>query len=238
MNKFKQYLILPLGSYEYHGNGMPLNTDSVIAEKIAGDFAKALKRQTNKKIVLLPILNFGLSLEHSDFSETIWISHQTFYNFVYEILNSAAKKNNIIITINGHGGNVHTLSTIETNFNYTHDNCKVIVPQIFTQKIKELCEKLFGEFDSHAGSVESSLLSFYHNTPKKMYHTHKSKKFSGSLRFFKTKVLYPHGIIKETSIIETDPKKGEILHSAIIDNLIKQILELIPHIENPLKKYV
>lgn len=221
-------LIFPIGSYEYHGEKLPPDTDSLIANHITNDIFKLLKQKYHNNIIILPSLNFSLSIEHSNLPNTAHISHKTFYDFIFELFNSLVKNNTIIIIINAHGGNIHTLASIEADFNYTHKNCKIIAPNIYSSKIKELCVKFFGEFDTHSGSVESSLIAFYQNKQvKKEYKIIPSKKFSGSLRFFKTEELYPQGIIKELPIVIADPKKGKILHNEIINYLYSHIIDLI-----------
>ncbi|MEW6408402.1 MAG: creatininase family protein [Patescibacteria group bacterium] len=234
--KLKNIFILPIGSYEYHGANLPPDTDSIIANRIAVDFVDKIKKKISNRIILLPSLNFGLSYEHSGLPQTIYISHITFYNFVSELLHSIADKNSILLIINAHGGNTHTLSAIEADFNYTHNNCKTIVFSLYPIEIKKMCSELFGEFDVHAGSVEASLIAFYQNKTKHKYSRLESKKISGSLRFFKTKDFYPDGIIKELPIVIADPQKGKILHDAILNNLYDFSNELLPKITKFLSK--
>lgn len=233
MATLSKILILPIGSYEYHGERLPPNTDSIIAHNVTKNISKLLKQKCHNDVTMLPLLNFSLSIEHSNLPHTAYISHKTFYDFIFELLNSLADDDTIIIIINAHGGNTHTLASIEADFNYTHKNCKVIASNIYSSEIKELCIKFFGEFDTHAGSVESSLVAFYQNKlVKKEYEITPSKKFSGSLRFFKTEKLYPQGIIKELPIIISDPKKGKILNNEIVDHFCSHIIDLITKIDN------
>jgi len=228
---FKKIFILPTGSYEYHGRELPPDTDSVIANNIAKDLVEILESRLSKQIILLPSLNFGLSFEHKGFPKTAYTSHNAFYTFTLELFNSIAEDDSVLIIINGHGGNIHTLTSLEADFNYSHNTCKLIFPLIYPQEIRELCVKLFGEFDSHAGSVEASLLALYQGQRPKEYAVPILKKFSGSLRFFKTKDLYPDGVVKELSVVIADPEKRRILHGAILDHLITYLSDLLANIE-------
>lgn len=234
--KFKNIFILPIGSYEYHGTELPADTDTIIANRITADFANKIKKIFSGNITILPSFNFGLSLEHSGLPNTAYVSHKIFYEFVLELLNSITKENSILIIINAHGGNTHTLAALEADFNYAHQNCKLIVFSLYPTEIKNLCSKLFGEFDVHAGSVEASLISFYQNKSKRKYQTPNQKKFSGLLRFFKTIELHPEGIIKELPIVIADPKKGNILHNAVVKYLNIFINETLLKFETVLFK--
>lgn len=234
--KFKNMSILPVGSYEYHGTKLPSDTDTIIANRIATDFANRIKKSFSGDITILPSFNFGLSLEHSGLPNTAYVSHKIFYDFFLELLNSIAKENSILLIINAHGGNTHTLAALEADFNYVHQNCKLIVFSLYPTDIKNLCSKLFGEFDVHAGSVEASLISFYQNKPRCKYLIQNQKKFSGLLRFFKTIDMHPEGIIKELPIVIADPRKGNILHNAIVKYLNTFINKMLLNFETFLFK--
>ncbi|MBU3918929.1 creatininase family protein [Patescibacteria group bacterium] len=229
--KIKKIIILPIGSYEYHGTELPPETDSIISQNLASGLSSALKKHFQSNIILLPAINYGLSLEHSGFPNTMFMAHKTFYDYLSNLLNSINENNSLICIINGHGGNINALQSIEADYNYTHQNSKVFAPPLYPQNIQECCVKSFGEFDTHAGSVEASLISYYANKPKKEYHAKTKKKFSGSLKFFRNIEIYPDGIIKELPLTTADPKKGKLLHEKMTDNLTDSILGLIANIE-------
>lgn len=229
--KFKNIVVLPLGSYEYHGTELPSNTDSIIAEHVAKDFAGQFQNDSSLIVDLLPTLNFGLSFEHSGLPKTAYVFHQTFYNFIFELLESIKKDNSLLVIINGHGGNFHTLSAIESDFNYSNNKCKLISFSPYPAEIKERCKNLFGEFDTHAGSVESSLVAYYHSKPKREYSTPKQKTFPGLLRFYKSIDFHKGGVIKELPVIISDPKKGKILHYEIVTSLYIFASEMLERME-------
>jgi creatinine amidohydrolase/Fe(II)-dependent formamide hydrolase-like protein len=86
-------VIVPVGSYEQHGPHLPLETDTIIAEAVAGEVAKRLGAVVGKSI---PV---GVSPEHMDFPGTKTLSEEEFKAKV----NEAAGKD--VVFINGHGGN-------------------------------------------------------------------------------------------------------------------------------------
>lgn len=230
--KIKKLIIIPVGSYEYHGTELPPETDSIISQNLAINLCFAIKKQFRGNIALLPTINYGLSLEHNGFPDTMFITHKTFYDYLSDLLNSIDENGSLICIINGHGGNINTLQSIEADYNYIHRSNKVFAPALYPQNIQDYCIKSFGEFDTHAGSVEASLISYYKKRPKKEYSAKSRKKFSGSLKFFRNIELYSDGIIKEFPSVIADPAKGLLLHKKMIDNLINTILALISNINN------
>ncbi len=228
--KIKKLIIFPIGSYEYHGTELPPETDTIISQNIASSLSLAIKKHFHNNIALLPAINYGLSLEHNGFPNTMFMAHKTFYDYLSDLLNSINENNSLICIINGHGGNINTLQSIEADYNYMHQNNKVFTPPLYPQSIQEYCIKSFGEFDTHAGSVEASLISYYTKKPKKEYQAKTKKKFSGSLKFFRNIEIYPDGIIKEIPTVIADPEKGKLLHKKMTDNLMNEILGLIANI--------
>ncbi len=104
-NRFKEVdvALLPVGSIEQHGPHLPLDTDAFDAEYLARAVAM---RCSDPKPVVLPLIPYGVSYHHEDFSGTISVSNETLSQLVYEIGLSAAKHGvTKLVIINGHGGN-------------------------------------------------------------------------------------------------------------------------------------
>lgn len=218
----KEVILLPVGSYEYHGDILPYNTDAIIAENIARDVSKKISNS-----YVLPLLNYGVSPEHADFEYTCSIRSIHYYRFIYDIAESICKDGRFIVVINGHGGNNCILSSVESDFNYEHPNSKIYLCPLFTDDVKDMSKKLLGEFDSHAGSFESSLLSYYGTIDNI---THKSikdddfiKDVPHSLRFFRNRELGESGVIKKTNSIIIDYRAGKKLHNLIVSGTVNNI---------------
>jgi len=95
--------LLPVGSIEQHGPHLPLDTDAYDAEYLSQKVAEAC---SDPKPLVLPLISYGVSYEHSDFSGTISIGNETLSRLVYEIGISIANNGiNKLVIINGHGGN-------------------------------------------------------------------------------------------------------------------------------------
>src|SRR5687767_2908284 len=77
--------LLPIGSFEQHGDYLPLITDTVVACAIANEIAKA------HSVMLLPPITVSCSHEHGAWRGTASISSQTLYRIVTEITDSVRR---------------------------------------------------------------------------------------------------------------------------------------------------
>jgi creatinine amidohydrolase/Fe(II)-dependent formamide hydrolase-like protein len=95
--------LLPVGSIEQHGPHLPLDTDAFDADYLAKQVAAACPEP---KPLVLPLLPYGVSYAHDDFSGTVSISPETMSKVVYEIGMCVARHGiTKLVIINGHGGN-------------------------------------------------------------------------------------------------------------------------------------
>jgi creatinine amidohydrolase/Fe(II)-dependent formamide hydrolase-like protein len=95
--------LLPVGSIEQHGPHLPLDTDAFDAEYLARSVARAC---TRPRPLVLPLIPYGVSYHHEDFTGTLSVSPEALSQFVYQIgMNAAAQGVSKLVIINGHGGN-------------------------------------------------------------------------------------------------------------------------------------
>ena len=144
--------LLPIGAIEQHGPHLPLDTDSYDADYLAKEIAK---RCSNPKPLALPLIPYGVSYHHDDFSGTISVSNETLSRFVYEIGMSAAR-NGIkkLVIINGHGGNAATLKFAAQMINRdAHIFTCVDTGETSDTDIDAMAETTN---DVHAGEIETS----------------------------------------------------------------------------------
>jgi mycofactocin precursor peptide peptidase len=102
-------VLVPVGSCEQHGPHLPLSTDTVIAEAVAGRAADALRPDADGQVLLAPAIAFGASGEHAGFPGTVSIGHEALTAVLVETVRSLALWAGRVVFVNGHGGNVPAL---------------------------------------------------------------------------------------------------------------------------------
>lgn len=144
--------LLPVGAIEQHGPHLPLDTDAFDAEYLARRVAEAC---SVPKPLMLPLIPYGVSYHHEDFSGTISVGNETLSRLVYEVGMSAAR-NGItkLIIINGHGGNSPSLNFAAQLINRdAHIFTCVDTGETSDADIDALAET---DNDVHAGEIETS----------------------------------------------------------------------------------
>lgn len=97
-------VLIPVGSTEQHGPHLPLNTDTLVAEEIAG---RALHRTTG--LMLGPTISVSASGEHAGFAGTLSIGTDAMTQVAIELGRSADWAAGLVF-VNGHGGNLDALT--------------------------------------------------------------------------------------------------------------------------------
>jgi creatinine amidohydrolase len=92
-------LLIPVGSTEQHGPHLPLSTDTLIAEELAG---RAVHRTDG--LVVGPTVAVSASGEHAGFAGTLSIGTATTTALLVELVRSADWTAGVVL-VNGHGGN-------------------------------------------------------------------------------------------------------------------------------------
>jgi creatinine amidohydrolase/Fe(II)-dependent formamide hydrolase-like protein len=144
--------LLPVGSTEQHGTHLPLDTDAFDANYLALQVAEACK---DPKPLVLPLVSYGVSYHHEDFSGTISVSPGTLSQLVYEIGISVARHGiTKLVIINGHGGNSPALHFAAQMINRDAH----IFTCVDTGETSDLDINAITETpnDVHAGEIETS----------------------------------------------------------------------------------
>lgn len=105
----KSLVLVPIGSTEQHGPHLPLNTDSVIAESVAGRAAEELSARLTPPPLVAPTLAYGASGEHAGFPGTVSLGHEALHAVIVETVRSLSLWAGRVVFVNGHGGNTATL---------------------------------------------------------------------------------------------------------------------------------
>ncbi|MBG0568072.1 creatininase family protein [Actinoplanes aureus] len=149
--------ILPVGSFEQHGDYLPLATDTIIASLVASELARQYSA------LLLPPITISCSHEHAGWRGTVSISARTLHHVVTDIADSlAASGVHRMAIVSGHGGN-YVLGNVAQEASVRGPRIAVF-PQgpDWHQAREDAGMETDGYEDMHAGELETSLLlAFY-----------------------------------------------------------------------------
>ncbi len=140
--------VVPVGSTEQHGPHAPLGTDVATAEAVA----EAGIDRCEREVVRAPAIPVGVAEEHRQFPGTMWVSADTFRDYVGEAVASLAHHGfDRVVLVNGHGGNVDALR--EVGGRLTRDGDAYVVPFTWFEAVGEHSADM-----GHGGPLETALL--------------------------------------------------------------------------------
>lgn len=221
MEKRTKILLLPVGSYEQHGTFLPLETDIKIAEYMAERLANEIE-----ECCVLPVIPFGMADEHNGFSGTISVSMQSAVAYWMDILQSISRNQKnieLVIIINGHGGNQSTLEAVCSQMNYNNSGPRFVSLHVFQPQARELAAQLFGAFSAHADSVETSVYAVIDSSMEDGVYLDSDIQISKSqaLTLFPTKMIADNGIITKKDKIVVQKEWGK----KVIEESIREMKE-------------
>lgn len=138
-------VLVPVGSTEQHGPHLPIDTDTLVAEEIAG---RALHRTDG--LMLGPTLAVTASGEHAGFAGTLSIGTEVMTQVVVELGRSADWAAGVVF-VNGHGGNHAALIAAVETLRRERRHVLAWSPRWPTRSDG-------GPPDLHAGRIETSLM--------------------------------------------------------------------------------
>jgi len=151
--------VLPVGSFEQHGDYLPLITDTVVACVIAREISTAYD------LLLLPPITFSCSHEHSAWPGTVSISARTLHQVINDIADSARQAGVgklVIVIVNGHGGN-YVLSNIVQEANTAGPRMTLFPTREDWQEARQAGGLVTTSHeDMHGGELEVSILLHTH----------------------------------------------------------------------------
>ena len=159
-------IIVPIGSTEQHGPNGLIGTDALCAEVVAkgvGETADAL---------VAPTISVGMAQHHLGFTGSITLRPSTLIAVVRDTVQSLTRHGfTRIFFINGHGGNVATVSAAfsevyaESSLDSTRRNAPSLRCRLMNwydcTAVRKLSKELYGDSEgSHATPSEVSLTQF------------------------------------------------------------------------------
>lgn len=145
--------VLPIGSFEQHGQHLPLATDTVVACAIADSVA------SEYELLLLPPVAFSCSHEHSGFTGTVSISATTLHQVIGDIVASLELQGiRHLILVNGHGGN-YSLGNVVQEANVSGPRMALFPHREDWEHARKAGGLVTSNHeDMHGGELETSIL--------------------------------------------------------------------------------
>jgi creatinine amidohydrolase/Fe(II)-dependent formamide hydrolase-like protein len=225
--------LLPVGAIEQHGPHLPLDTDAFDADYLAKQVALHCK---DPKPIVLPLIPYGVSYHHDDFSGTISISPDTLSRLVYEIgINLSRQGITKLVIINGHGGNTPSLKFAAQLINRDANIFTTVdTGETSDTDISSIIETIG---DVHSGEIETSTAlatrpNLVYMKKAKAYIPDFSNRYldfssKKSIEWYaRTAKISPNGILGDPT--KASVEKGQIIWELMINNLV----EFVEHIKN------
>jgi creatinine amidohydrolase len=145
--------VLPIGSFEQHGQHLPLATDTVVACAVAGSVA------SEYGLLLLPPVTFSCSHEHSRFTGTVSISANTLHQVIADIVASLEQQGiQRLVLVNGHGGN-YSLGNVVQEANVSGPRMALFPHREDWERARKAGGMVTSNHeDMHGGELETSIL--------------------------------------------------------------------------------
>lgn len=161
-------VLLPLGSFEQHGEHLPFSTDTQIVTAIA----RELEAARPDRVLLLPTVWTGHSTHHLAFPGTLSAAQMNYIRLIVDLCGSIVRMGGRkLFLLNGHGGNdvpvKAALREVKTKFQKGAALHAVYAPywSLGAQTIKQVRESGLGGV-SHACEMETSIM--LHLSPKQV----------------------------------------------------------------------
>ncbi len=138
-------VLVPIGSTEQHGPHLPLATDTIIAEELAG---RAVHHTDG--LMIGPTIAITASGEHAAFPGTLSIGAEVMTAVIVEMVRSADWAAGVVL-VNGHGGNHEAITAAVTTL-ITEGRQVLAWWPSWPQRLDG------GPADLHAGRIETSMM--------------------------------------------------------------------------------
>ncbi len=190
-------IVFAAGSFEQHGPHLPLSTDTLIAEAVAGKVAEKLNALTG------PSITVGVSPEHMCFPGTLTLNPSAFKTVVTNLVESMRRHGfDEIMLVNGHGGNNRALSELNVDV-------KVV-------NLTSLLERY-----DHAGEVETSLMMHLHPGLVRENRIRKHEfRWPGKKEWKDTREFTESGVLGDPT--EATSEKGKALFDELVEKALEQ----------------
>ncbi|MHA1793920.1 MAG: creatininase family protein [Promethearchaeota archaeon] len=222
-------ILIPIGCLEEHGPHLPINTDG----QLALDFARALIEIKKLKIMIGPVVDFGVSVLTQGFPGTLKIHFNTLKSLLSDIFRSCISWGfTEIIAWTWHGGSSHAIAIREACLEVLEDFPEINFFSIRAYNLfnkgllKEKVERILESYSEHAGELETSLMQYLHPDAVRTGKLVKEYPRRPDFKIInKGYDLMTHGIIGDAT--RASLEKGKELFNVILDELSGIINEIL-----------
>lgn len=205
-------VLVPVGSLEQHGPGLPLATDTLVATHVAAEAARR-RVAAGDRVLVAPAVSYGASGEHEDFPGTISVGHDALRLLLVELGRSACRWARGVVLVNGHGGNAPTV---------------VDAVRLLRQEGRPVawsaCDVPGG--DAHAGATETSMLltlepGLVRDDLLAPGATEPVGELMPRLRAHGVRAVSPSGVLGDPTT--ASPEEGRRILAGLVDRLVAEL---------------
>jgi creatinine amidohydrolase len=214
--------VLPVGSFEQHGDYLPLITDTIIASAISRELASVYP------LLQLPPVTISCSHEHSAWRGTVSISSSTLHSIVEDIYSSiAAAGLTALVILNCHGGN-YVLANVVQEGNAQGKSMALFPSGADWSQARQSAKLATSNHeDMHAGELETSIL--LHVNPELVRDGYQAADWiADDRRHLLTTGMSEYtrsGVIGRPSLASAE--KGKALLASLVERFAS-VLEILP----------
>lgn len=215
------FVALPAGSHEQHSLHLPVTTDSLLAEELTHEIAKAAP-EYDLHIPVLPTVKYGYSEHHMNYPGTLTLTSETFRKVIEDLGDSLARHGvDRLLIVNHHGGNKEPLKLAADRLQRESQISTHVIH--WPEFAREALDDRFGENWGHAGDYETSGIEHFApelvKTEKKEPQTRKAEYETRSWGYF-DEITEQGGLGDPTN---SDPE----FIASLVDETTDEILEAL-----------